>query len=240
MAEENKVTTYDLLKTVLLLLMIIDHLGYFFAPEWPTFRAIGRACAPAWFFLAGYSARRTRMDYMLWLGAAVMVTWQTFYMKETFPLNILMALGFVKYFAPRLDNIYKSPFLIIIVFVLMAALNLATYNILEYGTLSMMVGLWGYWLANDKEGEYAPLINGWGTAAIFYFIIHQWIYFDFDALNGILMSWGVLLMYFTLKRFTVKPINGGNATGLLHFCGRQTLLIYIVHFLIFAVISREL
>ncbi len=39
-------TSYDLLKTLAVILMIIDHVGHHFFPDEMWFRVVGRLCVP--------------------------------------------------------------------------------------------------------------------------------------------------------------------------------------------------
>ena len=59
-------TSYDLLKTLALVLMVIDHIGYFFYPEEMWWRVLGRLSVPIWFFLIGYA--NARDCFGLWLA----------------------------------------------------------------------------------------------------------------------------------------------------------------------------
>ena len=67
----RNITSYDMLKTAAVVLMIIDHIGYFFFPEMPIFRALGRLCVPIWMFLVGY-ARTREISRELWIGGVIL------------------------------------------------------------------------------------------------------------------------------------------------------------------------
>ena len=62
----KELTSYDLLKSLAVILMICDHIGYFFFPEEMWFRTLGRLCLPIWFFLIGY-ARGDEVSKLFWI-----------------------------------------------------------------------------------------------------------------------------------------------------------------------------
>jgi peptidoglycan/LPS O-acetylase OafA/YrhL len=78
----------------------------------------------------------------------------------------------------------------------------------------------------------------WAGAITTFFIVQQWYEFNFDAMHGAVMTTGVLVMAVILWRFEPKPMPAGLIAPVLRFCGRQTVLIYVVHFLTFALIAR--
>ena len=65
-------TSYDFLKAVAVLLMVIDHVGFYFYPDQQWFRVFGRLCVPIWFFLIGY-ARSRDLSLYLWGGMILLV-----------------------------------------------------------------------------------------------------------------------------------------------------------------------
>ena len=80
----------DILKTVAIILMIIDHIGYYFFPENYWFRAIGRACVPVWFFLIGYANTRELPNRLL-IAALILALADLILFQRVFSLNILVS-----------------------------------------------------------------------------------------------------------------------------------------------------
>ena len=85
-----EVTYLDILKTVAIILMIIDHIGYYFFPENYWFRAIGRACVPVWFFLIGYANTRELPNRLL-IAALILALADLILFQRVFSLNILVS-----------------------------------------------------------------------------------------------------------------------------------------------------
>src|SRR5690606_7271929 len=95
-------TSHDVVKLVAILLMFIDHIGFFFAPDQLWWRAVGRMSFPLFFFLAGY-ARPGRMDPVL-IGLAVwMIALDAFTFNPIFPFNALVSIVVARYAIGKLE-----------------------------------------------------------------------------------------------------------------------------------------
>jgi len=86
------ITRLDILKSVALLIMIIDHLGYYFFPDQILWRAIGRAGLPVWFFLAGYSRPTRLWEPSLILGGSLICLAKVMFFGQALPLNALFSI----------------------------------------------------------------------------------------------------------------------------------------------------
>lgn len=58
----------DWLKIAAIILVSVDHFGYFFMEDDSWWSAFGRFAAPVFFFLMGYAQTRTVPLYWIWLG----------------------------------------------------------------------------------------------------------------------------------------------------------------------------
>lgn len=65
MTKTNHLQSYDLLMTVAITAMLIDHIGYFFIDN-DILRIIGRLAAPLFLFLAGYGNNHIKPAYLFW------------------------------------------------------------------------------------------------------------------------------------------------------------------------------
>ncbi|WP_353572832.1 TraX family protein [Candidatus Albibeggiatoa sp. nov. BB20] len=61
----NRLKSYDLLITIAIISMVIDHTGYFFI-DYEPLRIIGRLAAPVFLFLAGYGNNHIKPSYLFW------------------------------------------------------------------------------------------------------------------------------------------------------------------------------
>ncbi|MGE3770513.1 MAG: TraX family protein [Bdellovibrionales bacterium] len=237
MLGQREATTYDLLKTVLIVLMIVDHLAYFFFPDQLWMRAIGRWCVPGWFFLVGYS-HKGGFDPALWLAAVIMVAAEHSGLDKPLPLNILLGMALIRFALPYADRLLRPRWLLAPLFVALVLLNGIVTPYIEYGTLGLMLALWGWLL---RSGEKTAAL-AWSAAVMMYFVALQTWVFSFGIADGRIMLLGVLAMYIALWFFRPVPLSLQHAgvQKALQFMGRQTLLIYVVHFLTFALLARVL
>src|SRR5690606_10698014 len=97
-------TSYDLIKAAAVLLMIVDHVGYYFFPDQDWFRVFGRMCVPIWFFLIGY-ARSRDLSLPLWIGLAALVVANMIAGMSIFPLNVLGTMILVRLVLDRVMDV---------------------------------------------------------------------------------------------------------------------------------------
>ena len=67
-------TSYDVVKCLTLLFMLVDHVGAFFLTDELWWRVAGRLGFPVWFFLAGYLPVEKKISQELWVGAALLIS----------------------------------------------------------------------------------------------------------------------------------------------------------------------
>ena len=99
------VTTTDLWKLVGLLLVLIDHWGLLFADD-PSWRVVGRAAAPIFFFFIGLA--RTRQVPWSWvilgLGLTAVESWTSGTGLGKINLNILINFAYVRLLLPEVEQ----------------------------------------------------------------------------------------------------------------------------------------
>ena len=64
----NCVDNFDWLKTFAIIMVVVDHTGYFFIDDAAWWSVFGRLAAPVFFFLLGYASSRTIPLHWVWLG----------------------------------------------------------------------------------------------------------------------------------------------------------------------------
>ncbi|MEM7616996.1 MAG: TraX family protein [Pseudomonadota bacterium] len=245
------ITAYDLLKSAAVILMVIDHLGYYFFPEQEWFRAFGRLCVPIWFFLIGFSNSRN-ICYKLFLAASIVEIAQIiFIMPEIFnalPLNILFTIMVIRlvidYFIAKLEKDIGGFLLIII---LIAVFNFIIGLIFEYGTLGLILAMFGYivrhkekYLTDHKSFVYIYYFITGGV-----FIFYQQVIFNFTIIPLLFTISGVFLInFFLMHKFqriyrpNIEKYTGKIFGYCIRFTGRKTLDIYIIHVLVFSLIQK--
>lgn len=135
--------TYDLLKCLAVLSMILDHISVYFFPEALWWRVWGRAAFPLFLFLVGFS-EKTSNDRAIYIGCAMLIVADIVAMRPILPLNILftiivirLAMGWVQ---PKLQQPRFAREILIASFIL----YLPTYALFEYGTLGLLFAISGY------------------------------------------------------------------------------------------------
>lgn len=91
----------DLLKLAGLVLVVVDHVGLFFAPDQEAWRVAGRCAAPIFFFLIGYTGARPVPWTWLVLGALLTATDHV--TSSDTSLNILLNFALLRTALPHIQ-----------------------------------------------------------------------------------------------------------------------------------------
>lgn len=233
----ENVTSYDLLKTVAVILMVVDHLGYFFFPEQLWLRLLGRMCVPMWFFLIGY-ARSRDLPLLLWAGAAALVASDSLAGISIFPLNILFTIIFIRLSLDYVITKMLSSRLQLLIFAFaIIVLYIPTTVLFEYGTSGLALAFIGYLARHRKElalSRYEAMI--WTSVIALFFVITQYYYiFPFPPVYGVILLLSIVaICLFLYCRFT--PMTFAFRSRILSFFGRYTLGVYVGHIILFTYI----
>lgn len=238
------VTYLDIIKTIAVIIMVIDHIGYYFFSENDWFRAVGRACVPIWFFLIGYANTRELPNRLL-IGALILAVADLIILQRVFPINILVAFIVLRL---TLDYIMgfllRSRYIYALAFVLMALSFFATNIIVEYGTLGLVFAILGY-VTRHKDKIMDQTFfrkSDYIVTIIFSFVIFcvlQNAQFGFSTVQFCVMATftaTAMAALITIRPMTFPQIKGKTAVQFLQYCGRNTLDIYVAHLLAFKVI----
>jgi len=239
----KEITSYDLLKAAAVLLMIVDHIGYYFYPEDMWFRAVGRLCVPIWFFFVGY-ARSRDLSPRLWIGATMLLFANVIAGLSIFPLNVIFTILFVRLLLDWImRGATKNAEILMVVSTILLFLAIPTYMVTEYGTQGLIMAMFGYILRNNISvpgfKSAAALASGFCLFTILNFIGLQQLVFGFDTAQMLFMFTGVFavgtVLYFfqpvnfpKLTKWTPGPIRAG-----IQLLGRRTLEIYVAHLILF-------
>ena len=141
----NAVDNTDWLKTLAIILVAVDHIGYFFIDDNEWWSVFGRLAAPSFFFLIGYAETRTVPFHWIWLGVLLTVldSWNNHWSWVT--PNILFSLALIRLARPRVQTLLQRHgwmALPLIACAILALLPIAD-NILDYGAEGFLWGLFG-------------------------------------------------------------------------------------------------
>lgn len=233
-------TSYDLLKSLALLLMVVDHIGYYFYPENEWFRVVGRASMPIWMFLIGYAHTRD-LSKPLWVGAGVLIAANVILGGGIFPLNILVTIILIRLVLDRVASVtFKNWEMALYGAFVLSTLVICTYFFSEYGTTALLIAMAGYLARNgsniNMSGRAQRIFMGY---SVVFYALSQVVIFDFDKVvaQSMVVAIGasaILLHYFVPKEVPeVEEKMPRFAVLALQFGGRYTLEIYVVHLILF-------
>lgn len=241
----KNVTTQDLLKTFAVILMIIDHLGYYFFPEIRWLRVLGRLCVPIWFFLVGYS-KSQRLPATFLLGAFILFLADLGMGRPLLPLNVLVSMCVIRIIlTPLMQRMEEQPMLIYVLVILSCLLYLPSNVVLEYGTLGLSLAVIGY-MVRRKEKYDANLILNAGFITLTSFCLNTQLGFSFDLGKMIFMDIAsalimAVLVYYLPKEHHYPRLDATHFLRVpLQLFGRYTLEIYVAHLLVFKIIQYGL
>lgn len=233
------VTTIDLWKTAALLLILIDHLGFFIWPDQPWLMAIGRAALPIFFFLIGFA--KTRSVPWFWWAAAVLLTaldgWRL--MGQGYPeLNIMVNFALIRLSLPMIERHVMGAWWRVVLFAaFLAGLMPYAGQIVEYGSEGWLLALVG--LAHRRSIEKGPdrprdpvwlTRRALGAFATLAFMAMQIADYEFSVAHTWVMAAAVITVSGLLLRFRTgdarwqpPPI----LAGIARVCGGRSLEIYV-------------
>ena len=243
----SALTSYDLLKTLAVVLMIIDHLGVYFYPEDQWLRVFGRMCVPIWFFLIGY-ARARDIPKIMWIGGAVLAFSAFVAGQAVVPLPILFTLAAVRFLIdPVMGRALRTPQTLVGMFFVLFFLSLHSAAVFEYGTLGLLLAMYGFICRHRTQIALSKWALRIFTSAVFWaFIAHQ--IFLMEALTGgqvQVMVGGsalvfIILNYFSPREYAGFPKYAGVLKPVFYILGRWTLEVYVLHLLFFRGLSLAL
>ncbi len=241
----RNLTSYDFLKMAAVLLMIVDHIGFYFFPEVEEFRAIGRWCVPIWFFLIGYANSRD-LGGPLWIAAGVLIVGDVIAGMTLFPLSIIATIIVVRVLLNILmDFAMESRQNFWTLCVILMFLILPSIFIFEYGAEGFLLAMMGYLLRRQDQVSDVRL-DLFVLFVFLIFICAETVIFGFNQDMVILMSAGtvvsfVSIYYFRAMEFeTLTRMLPVYVTKFIQFFGRHTLLIYVGHLLAFKALGIAL
>ncbi len=236
-------TTYDFVKCLALVLMFVDHVGYFFMPDNEWMRVIGRGSLPIWAFLIGYATSRDVKRLLPWAWGLLVIN--ILCGGPVLPLNIIFTFIVTRLLLDRSARIMFAGWEILIyAFTFLAVMAFPTIFAVEYGTNALLLALCGYVMRHSGEVGITKRVQIWFIcAATAFHALMQILTFNFADLEAkgaaFVIGAAMLLMYF------FKPLELPGATEktprpfvwLVQLGGRYTLEIYVLHMAIFKIIA---
>ena len=240
----SALTSYDLLKSLAIVLMFIDHVGYFFFPDEMWLRTIGRLSVPIWFFLIGF-ARTREIPKLFWVAALVVMGSSLIAGEYLFPLNILFTLILARL---SVDWLYihamrnREAFAGMFFFLSLMALPSLVFS--EYGTLGFLFTLMGA-LRRHKDDIVAPawMVPAYVLAsAAVYILVQSMLMPALSVAQFLFFVGSMLFLCAGLYRFEPAVFERINLKSFppiaaLMLTGRRTLEIYVLHLLVLRAVA---
>jgi peptidoglycan/LPS O-acetylase OafA/YrhL len=152
----------DWLKTAAIVLVAVDHFGYFFMEDDRWWSVFGRLAAPTFFFLMGYAQTRTVPFHWIWLGVilTLLESWNANW-KWVAP-NILLSFALVRGARPYVQILLQRhgwAAFAFLVSALLAVLSIAA-KIVDYGSEGWLWALFGLCQRICVDGKSAADMAG--------------------------------------------------------------------------------
>jgi hypothetical protein len=231
--QNNQTSNYqDLLKTIAIIAVILDHLGLYFFPKYQILRAVGRFAMPIFCFFVGYNYKGPRHILAILGAILTLMLWGSF---NILSLNMLLVMYIGQwglYFMDKCDRNAKSNIWIKII--ILIALIPITSEYLEYGSLALAFILVGR--CYKLKLRSLALMSTITIASILFTL--QPDYFHFSTMNQIIVA--SLMM---LEGYLMHSMNHLSATGInLRMISRNSLYIYFadVFFSIIGLVVMQL
>jgi hypothetical protein len=255
----------DWLKTAAIILVSVDHFGYFFIENDQWWSVFGRLAAPPFFFLMGYAQTRTLPLNWIWFGVilTLLESWNADW--SWVAPNILLSLALIRVARPYVQILVKHhswAAFALLVSAFFGALTIAA-KIVDYGAEGWLWALFGLYQRMYVDNRSVPDVVGAGqspttpprtmtentgimrllaclVAAVIYVWQEQREYsFSQVHFAALILSVGVLslsLCLFLRGPSRIQPPEP--IAGALRFIGRRTLEIYAIQLAGFELIIK--
>lgn len=241
--DDKTVNTYDLLKALAVVLMVVDHVGVYFYPDEVWFRVLGRLCVPIWFFLIGY-AHTQEIPRLMWLGAILIALSAPLSGQYFLPLSILVTMMLARHWrAGFARRTFHNAETLRGMFLILSLAALPTATAVEYGSLGflfVMIGVMSrHWdeISARIKPRYLILFVA-GSFAVFWGM-QGGLSPKINLEQSIVLVFGLLAVALILMRF--RPAALPRVTWwlspvgayIIRLLGRRSLEIYIFHIMAF-------
>lgn len=239
LSPDRTLTTIDLWKTAALLLILVDHLGFFIWVDQPWLTAVGRAALPVFFFLIGF-ARTRAVPWFWWVAGLLLTALDGRRLAgEGLPeLNIMFSFALIRLALPFVErHVFAAWWRVALFAAGAAALMPLTGEWVEYGTEGLLLALVG--LAHRRaleSGPDQPRAPAWlirrslGAFATLAFLAMQIIDYDFTVAETWVAAASVIVVSGLLLRFRNSNVRFRPPlvmAAVFRFCGRRSLEIYV-------------
>lgn len=225
-SDPRLITSYDVLKTLGVFLMIVDHVGLYLYPDNEMLRVIGRLAAPIFLFLIGFARNRdVPFSWVFWVALDMMVSYAVGMAPKP---NILLTLMLVRLSLDYIEPLVypRSRFTIaFLVFAFVAGVLIDPF--IEYGAVAWPLAALGLWARKDGVAGMS-----WMAAVLFAYFAYEGFKFGFSDAGLLIFAGGVMCLCPLLACFDPDGrirLKTSALAGVYRLCGRYSLIIYAIH-----------
>ena len=242
----------DWLKTAAIILVTVDHFGFFFIENANWWYVFGRLAAPLFFFLLGYAQTRTVPHHWIWLGVILTLLDSSNANWTWAAPNILLSFALIRIARPYVQKFMQhhgwaafAPLVCALILLLPI-----TAEIVDYGAEGWLWALFGLCQRMYVEGRLATDVDGTVVstappahamtenmrlmACLVAAVVYVWQEqreFSFSQIHFAAFILGIGVLSLSLYLFQRGPSRiqpPESIAGTLRFIGRRTLEIYAI------------
>jgi non-ribosomal peptide synthetase-like protein len=247
----------DWLKTAAIVLVLVDHVGYFFLEDDHWWSVFGRMAAPSFFFLIGYAHTQAVPLQWIFLGVTLTLLDSSNNGWRWVAPNILLSLSLIRFarpYAQKLVQRYGLAAYAICAAVLVALLRIAA-NVFDYGTEGWLWALLGMAqrMRADAKSVHDPALPRTSTnnnvlisilvcvVAATAYVLQEQKEFQFSNIqfNTFVMCLGTLsFVFLVFARGASRIQPPSSLAAAVRFVGRHTLAIYALELAAFEIVIK--
>lgn len=231
----RKYNSYDLVKDIAFITMIIDHIGYYLMPELLFLRLIGRISTILYAILFGISKHKNMNK--LFTFALITSLIQMLMLNMVFPLNILFNFFLSTFVIDYVELIYeKYPYMFFGLFLtLLLPLGIITDQVTEYGIFFTSLMFCGRIFIKDSKNK-KDLAT---TVIIFllYFIFSVYN-FKFNIIQSIILFAFLICIYINMFDFKIKEIENVKCNIFLLIISRYSMELFVLQTIVFSFLFK--
>lgn len=239
LSKYGQVNTYDLLKFIACVLMIIDHIGAFFLKDQVFLRVLGRAAYPIFAFCIGYNKNYKITSILIILGIlmaalALFLEPEKRYVIGALQTSIIPSIIIVKMCMNvlhlRLNPKFTGCILIILIFS-----SLYSCMIFLYGFFGLLFAIFGFLSSEKRIKEYMlPLF-----ITFFLYVVIEGYGVGYSASDYLASFIMFALMIYMFVSFYIKPIKISSKilSEFVLVMSRRSLMVYFIHYEIMYIVQ---
>lgn len=225
--------THDLYKAIGIILMIIDHIGFYLLSNDLWFRILGRGAAPLFYCLVGYNGKVHLTTKLIVYGTILSLT-MLFFGADIW-VNILFTFVAAELLIKHIPVDKMSHGSRVGIFIFGIIIHTIIFPYVEYGTSGILIALTMNWKVKK-----VPYGTTWLAAALIFH--YAWQSLTFGILDDLYMMYVILAMtvisWLALRLYGLEKLDFPKFLELpIKLLSRYSLDIYFIHLISFQAIA---